>query len=135
MRASEDRRRCQEAAGHYYDLLGEDRAAVPPEVVRHVEACRACQEEIRRLQQLLREAESHPGRDESPGPETLAALTRQFRLLNETVTCTDVKPFLPELLRASPSIRIPTPVTVHVDHCPPCAQDLATLGGMALTFE
>ncbi|MCU0916991.1 MAG: hypothetical protein MUC88_20875 [Planctomycetes bacterium] len=132
---SEDRCLCREAADYYYDLLSQDRAAVPPHVVDHVEACLLCQEQIGRLRDVLREAERHPDPGERGGTEMVAALTRQFRLLDENVMCADVKPFLPELLLAVPSIRIPTPVTVHVDHCPPCAQDLATLGGMALRAE
>ena len=31
----------------------------------------------------------------------------------------------------TPQIRIPTPVTVHVDQCPQCAKDLAALPNAA----
>ena len=51
------------------------------------------------------------------------------------MTCSEAKPRLPELAPASPQIRIPTPVTVHVDHCPPCAGDLAAIRELHLTAE
>ncbi|MCU0917430.1 MAG: hypothetical protein MUC88_23120, partial [Planctomycetes bacterium] len=43
------------------------------------------------------------------------------------MTCSRVKPFLPGLLIPSARVRIPTPITVHVDHCPECEEDLAAL--------
>ena len=57
-------------------------------------------------------------------------LQRHFELLGERVTCAQVKPLLAGLLDPSVVIRIPTPVTVHVDHCAACARDLETLRGL-----
>ena len=57
----------------------------------------------------------------------------QFQLLDEHVACRDVKCFLPKLALACAQIRIPTPVTVHVDHCPQCTEDLAALRELNLT--
>ncbi|MEN6333468.1 MAG: hypothetical protein ABFE01_04355, partial [Phycisphaerales bacterium] len=37
------------------------------------------------------------------------------------------------LAAPSPQIRIPTPVTVHVENCPQCAEDLATIREFGLT--
>ncbi len=44
-------------------------------------------------------------------------------------------PFLPGLATSCLDLRIPTPITVHVDHCPQCAADLAALKGLGLSDE
>jgi hypothetical protein len=133
MRPDDGERLCQEAQVYYYDLTSQDEAAVPDAVRRHVAACPACQEQVRRLREILLEAEQGPHPTRTRDGETIAALARQFQLLDEHVACSDVKPFLPKLAMALPQIRIPTPVTVHVDHCPRCADDLDALREMDLT--
>jgi hypothetical protein len=51
------------------------------------------------------------------------------------VTCAHAKPFLAGVLGASPQVRIPTPITVHLDRCPACARDLAALRALDLTAD
>lgn len=135
MRADEGKHPCQEAEVYYYDLLCPDEAAVPEPVRRHVAACPACQEQMHRLREALFEDQRDPGPSRAWDEETIEVLAQQFRLLDQQVTCSDVKPFLPTLALASPQIRIPTPVTVHVDHCLPCAEDLAALRELNLTTD
>jgi len=133
MKADDGRRLCQEAQLYYYDLLCPDGAAVPESVSRHVSTCPACQEQVRRLREALLETQRESDPMGSCEDETVEALAQQFQFLDERVTCSEAKPFLPELAKASPQIRIPTPVTVHVEHCPECAEDLATIRAMNLT--
>jgi len=124
---------CHEAREYYYELLCHHEAAVPEAVVRHVERCSFCREQISRLREALAQAENQP--DTSPGPgsnESVEAISRHFELLEERVHCSQVKPFLPELLISSRQIRIPTPVTVHVDNCPQCGKDLAAIRNLGL---
>jgi hypothetical protein len=135
MRADEGNRLCQEAEVHYYDLLGPDEAAVPESIRRHVAACSVCQEQMRRLREALFEAERPRSAARSGDDETIEALAQQFQLLEEHVTCAEIKPFLPKLALATRQIRIPTPVTVHVDHCPRCAEDLAALRTLDLATD
>lgn len=135
MRADEGKHPCQEAEVYYYDLLYPDEGAVPEVVRRHVAGCPACQEQMRRLREALFEEQRGPGLSRSWDEETIEALAQQFQLLDQQVTCSDVKPFLPTLARALPQIRIPTPVTVHVDHCLPCAEDLAAIQELDLTTD
>jgi hypothetical protein len=135
MRASGGKRLCQEARVYYYDLLCPDEAEVPPSVRQHVATCPVCQEQIRRLREALLDAERNPSPVGSWSDETVEALAEQFQLLDEHVTCSLAKPCLPELAMASPRIRIPTPVTVHVDHCPQCAEDLAAVRELHLTTD
>jgi hypothetical protein len=133
MRSSEGERLCQEAQVYYYDLLCQEEAVVPEAVRRHVAACSACLDQMRRLREALFEAEHPPGGAGVCQDETIEALAQQFQLLDERVTCSEAKPRLPELALAWPQIRIPTPITVHVDHCPQCAEDLAAIRELDLT--
>jgi hypothetical protein len=135
MRAGDGKRLCQEAEVYYYDFLCQNEAAVPESVSRHMAACPSCRERMRRLRETLFEAQRAPGPADSWHGETIEALTLQFELLDEHVTCCDIKSFLPKLAMVSPQIRIPTPVTVHVDHCAQCTEDLAVLRELNLTTD
>jgi ketosteroid isomerase-like protein len=135
MRSFEDERLCQKAQVHYYDLLCQEEAAVPAAVRRHVATCPVCQEQMRRLREALFEAQRPASAAGAWQDETVEALAQQFQLLDERVTCSEAKPLLPELALESPQIRIPTPVTVHVDHCARCAEDLAAIRELHLTAD
>jgi len=124
---------CQEAREHYYDYLCRGAKAVPLAIARHIESCSVCQEEIRWLGDMLREAEVSPQVSSEPGRDkVLEALNQQFEHLGEQVRCSHVKPFLPDLAVPSPAVRIPTPITVHVEQCEECAKDVAALKGLNL---
>jgi hypothetical protein len=56
-------------------------------------------------------------------------------LPERAVTCSRVKPFLPGLLLPEVQVRIPTPITVHLDHCPECTEDLEALRDLGLSPE
>jgi len=125
---------CLEAREHYYELLCRGAGAVPEPIARHVEGCSFCQQEIRRLKDAIGEV------DEPSSPSVASAknaavetLSRQFELLGEQVRCSHAKPFLPGLAAPSPQIRIPTPITVHVENCPQCAGHLAAIRELNLT--
>lgn len=125
---------CRKAREYYYDLLYGDRDAVPEVIVRHVEHCSTCRQQIERLRAAFTQTEGLGGRPvPSADQATLDTLSRQFELLGECVTCSQAGPFLPELLLPFQEIRIPTPVTVHVENCPRCAKALAMLGEQGLT--
>ncbi len=135
MRASDGRRPCQEARAYYYDLLCPDGADVPPTVRGHVAICPFCREQMGRLREMLFALELHPDGSDTSQDETIETLAEQFRLLDERVTCSEARPCLPQLAMTTPQIRIPTPVTVHVDQCPQCAKDLAALRKLRLTAD
>ncbi len=105
MRPCEDERLCLEAQVHYYDLLCPEETAVPASVRRHVAACPVCRENMRRLRESLMEAECPARPAGAWQDETVEALAQQFQLLDERVTCSQVKPRLPELALNSPQIR------------------------------
>jgi len=121
--------RCGEAEAYYHDFLdNENRPPVPASVTDHIQSCGRCRERLARLREILSETADAL----APGPSwrngrLVAELQAHFECLGQPITCTCVKPFLPNLLIGSIKIRIPTPVTVHVDYCPECSRDLESL--------
>lgn len=122
-----------DAVGYYYDFVVQDASEVPDVIARHVRRCLFCRVQIHRLKEIIAETdhETDPQRDRM-SRDIIDTLNLHFRCLGEPVTCEQVKPFLPGLFPPAPKIRIPTPITVHVDHCPECAEDLSVLRGLGL---
>ncbi len=136
MGASDRESRCQRAAEYYYDLLYDDDATIPQWVRGHVESCPFCREQMRRLGEMLAEANRDAGLPSRPSAEeTVGTLTGHLNLVDEPVTCAHVKSFLPSLAAPAPEIRIPTPVTAHADCCPQCRGDLAALRALGLRAD
>lgn len=123
---------CREAAIHYYDFLKNDKwAGIPAHIVEHIRRCRRCQERVKQLDVVLKEAQEGP---KSPN-QVDAALTvvrLHMAYIGKPVTCETAKPFLPLMLDAAMQVRVPTPITVHIDHCGCCAADLETIRGLDL---
>ncbi len=136
MGASDRESRCQAAAEYYYDLLHDDDATIPEWVWGHVESCPFCREQMRRLGEMLSEANRDAGLPaRRTAEETVGTLTGHLNLLDEPVTCAHVKSFLPSLAAPAPAIRIPTPVTAHAECCPQCREDLAALRALGLRAD
>lgn len=125
---------CRDAEPYYYDYLSGPQSEVPQEVVDHIRHCAKCETQIKRLEAAVDGCETRDcdGHDEG---DVAGALGLHFSHLGEEITCATAKPYLPMLLIPSLQIRIPTPVTVHVDHCPRCAEDLESLRGLELRPE
>jgi hypothetical protein len=123
----------RDAAEYYYDIVARHEMGVPDSVCSHVRECSFCQRQIRQLKGLLAEMRDGYGLTlDRMGRDIIAILNLHFQHLGERVTCSRVKPFLPGLLIPTRQIRIPTPITVHVDQCPDCAEDLALLRSLGL---
>ncbi len=125
---------CRDAEPFYYDYLYGLETDVPQVVVEHIRHCANCESEIRRLEAAIGESEAqdcHAGED----PDVAGTLGLHFAHIGEEVTCATAKSSLPMLLVPSLRIRIPTPVTVHVDHCRQCAEDLESLRDLELRPE
>ncbi len=135
MVAFDENRGCEEAAAYYHDfLLDPSDPSIPGPVIDHLGACEHCRGQVRHWGEVLAEAEGEPGRTVAD-KALIAELQLHFEHLGRPLSCGQVKPLLPGLLIPSLRIRIPTPVTVHVDHCAECAADLATLRGLGLNSE
>lgn len=136
MRASDDRNPCRDAEAYYYDLMSHTDADVPEPVRDHVQGCSFCQQRIQHLHETLSGTPDDIDLRGSPtDSEMIETLSRHLMWLGQEVGCRQVRPFLPDLVRLSSKIRIPTPITVHIDQCPPCGDDLTALGELNLTAD
>ena len=116
---------CEKAKLYYYDYLCDDSCSpIPQSISKHIEDCQHCQKQINLLKVALSQkacVESESGQDSSA---VTTMLQLHFAYIGERVTCETVRPFLPCLLDPALEIRIPTPITAHLDNCRQCAEDL-----------
>jgi hypothetical protein len=125
---------CKEAELYYCDFLcKEGHELVPEFIIDHIKQCQRCQEQLSRLTRVLSITEGHI---ESEEGQISSAITIMLKLhlayIGKPVTCETVKPFLPSLLDPALEIGIPTPITVHLDNCQKCSEDLETIRGLNL---
>ena len=124
---------CREAQFYYHDFL-ENRGTVPGAVAGHIDGCAHCRAQVERLGRVLGEAAPEGNTHRvSHSRELIAELQSHFDHMGEQVACNQVKRYLPSLL--FDHIRIPTPITVHVDQCDGCTEDLDHLRSLGLTQE
>jgi hypothetical protein len=124
---------CREANLFYYDSLSQESSEQIPEHIRaHIEKCANCRRRIQDLKAAL--SQKQPERQD--GRQNTGAVTEMLELhfayIDKPVTCETVRPFLPGLLDPSIEITIPTPITVHLDNCPYCAEDLKEIANLNL---
>jgi hypothetical protein len=62
-------------------------------------------------------------------------LKLHFAYTGVPVTCRTVKPFLPSLAIPALEVNVPTPITVHLDQCQQCANDLEAIRQLDLTQD
>jgi hypothetical protein len=127
---------CQRAREYYYELLRRNDDVVPEAIGRHVKTCPVCQEQLARLHEVLSQTgKKSDSSDASASEEAIEALSRQFAFLGKPVRCSQVKPFLPDLLIPSRRIRVLTPIILHVGSCPQCIEDLASIRKLGLRAD
>ena len=114
---------CTDAEPYYYDYLYGLDAGVARAVADHIRQCAHCRTQVRRLEAAIAESEAQD-RMLQGDMDVVGALGLHFAHLGADITCAKARSFLPVLLVPSLEIRIPTPITVHVDHCRQCAEDL-----------
>ncbi len=126
---------CAEAERHYFDLLRDEaERPVPSEVVDHIMGCIYCREQMSRLEAMLAECKEHPQTHPAQRQmATTAILKLHFSFVGKHVNCADVRPFLPNLLVPTTQIRIPTPITAHIDNCDQCKEDSKKLQNLGLS--
>jgi hypothetical protein len=122
--------RCKQARGYYLDYLeSSSRCAIPSGILTHLATCPDCQGQIHRLGDLM----TGPATTESTGTQEsrdavmVDLLQYHFAYIETPVVCSMVKPFLPSLADPELEIRIPTPITAHVERCEACREDVAGL--------
>lgn len=128
---------CEQARPYYYDYLcGELRGHIPAEMLSHIDECHFCQAEVNRLEIVLAEAEERAA--ESTRQTNSASITNlrlHFAYIGASVTCNMVRPFLPSLVDPALEVGVPTPITVHLDKCEQCANDLEAIRQLNFTHK
>jgi hypothetical protein len=120
---------CTNARLYYYDFLSkETREGIPDGTLQHIKLCRNCQKEMNKLKDLLVQADEIFEREQRQKDSAISTLLKlHFEYIGEPVKCDTVKPFLASLADPVLQIRIPTPITTHLDKCRPCRDDLRIL--------
>ena len=128
---------CREAEAYYHDYLQDPRdPSVPRSVAGHIDRCAYCQGRVQSLREALCDLDRRPQPTPAEGDlQLIDELQSHFEYVDEPLVCAQVKPFLCRLLSPSVRIRIPTPITVHVDQCAACAKDLESLRQFDLDAE
>ena len=124
---------CKEAELHYYDfILGKKDELIPEHIVQHISQCQNCQEQLSELKVALLQADNIDQEQNRANSAKAIMLKLHFACIGKPVTCQTVKPFLPTLLDPVLQIRIPTPITAHLDNCQQCSEDLEVIRGLRL---
>ena len=120
---------CPNARLYYYDFLSkETRGGIPEGALQHIKQCRNCQTEIDNLKDLFVQVDERFESEQSHKDSAISTLLRlHFEYIGEPVKCDTVKPFLASLADPVLQIRIPTPITTHLDKCKACRDDLQIL--------
>ncbi len=128
---------CTNARLYYYDFLSErTRPGIPETALDHIRHCYDCQAEVERLEVLLAHADENAGSEQHRRDSAVTTLLKlHFAHAEAPVTCGMVKPFLASLADPVLELRVPTPITMHVDKCRACSDDLLTLRDLHLTHK
>jgi hypothetical protein len=119
---------CKEAEVHYYDfILGKGHELIPEHIVEHISQCQNCQEQLNRLRAALSQVDNITPERSQANIAVATILKLHFAYIGRPVTCQVVRPFLPTLLEPVLAVRIPTPITAHIDNCHQCSEDLETI--------
>jgi len=126
---------CEQARPYYYESLRRDgEEKIPAEILAHIRQCRFCQAEVNRLKVVLAESEEHAPESARQINSAIATNLRlHFAYIGASVTCNTVRPFLPSMADPLLEVGVPTPITVHLDKCQQCANDLETIRRLNLT--
>jgi len=128
---------CTNARLYYYDFLSrETREGIPEGALQHIKQCRHCQSEMDGLKDLLVKVDERPESEQGRKDSAISALLRlHFEYISEPVKCDTVKPFLASLADPVLQIRIPTPITTHINKCKACRDDMQKLMELRLPHK
>ena len=137
MVAPKDNSICEQARAFYYDYLcGRGQESTPPEVFAHLCQCSFCKAEVNRLKVELTGSEVDV--DHSVEERTAIVITNlklHFAYIGSLVNCRTARPFLPSLADPVLEVSVPTPITVHLDKCQQCSDDLEGIRQLKLTHK
>jgi hypothetical protein len=126
---------CEQAKAYYYQYLsGDTKESIPTQTLGHIDRCSSCQADVKRLKVMLAEGEEHAVESSKEANATIATYLRfHFVYLRAFVDCKTLKLFLPSLAIPALEVSVPTPITVHLDNCQQCVNDLQTIRQLKLT--
>jgi hypothetical protein len=126
---------CEQAKFYYYDILFRGGDCIIPEfITNHFKQCQNCQKQIYQLKRVLSQTDSIEGFEQVKSASKISTILKlQFAYIGKHVNCEIARPFLPGLLDPALTTRIPTPITVHLDHCQQCVNDLETIQKLDLS--
>ena len=126
---------CRRAEPYYYDFLcGNKQEDIPDALWEHISQCDHCRTEVYLLKIALNKGPKSR-EDETITSAIIANLELHFAHTGQPVSCDTVKPFLPILTDPAFDVRVPTPITVHIDKCGQCAGDLETIRSLNLSHK
>lgn len=125
-----DHSECSPYIPYLYDYLNNNKDDIPESALKHIEQCSNCAGEVNELDTMLK-ASKAPA-EIADDVAALANLELHFAYIDKEVGCGEVKPFLTTLASASLGMKIPTPITVHIDNCSTCSKDLQEIREMSL---
>lgn len=126
----------QEMAAYFCDFAPQPDGDRPESMASRVPHRPSCRGRIGRLKEAVlgRQGGAKKARS-SMNRNVIDLLDEHFHYLDEPVVCSRVRVFLAGLLDPALEVRIPTPITVHLDHCPRCTDEFQSLRRLALGRE
>jgi len=125
---------CKEAELYYYTFLfSKTQRLVPESIINHIRQCQNCREQIKQLEVILSQVDDMEPEQKQVNSAVTTMLSLHFVYLGKPITCEVVRPFLSSLLDPALEIRIPTPITVHLDKCQRCSEELEAIRSLNLS--
>ena len=122
---------CEKAKVYYYDyLMKQNVELIPAEIAEHLEQCKRCKLQVELLSKELEHVDS--GKNAEVNSAVVTNLRLHFAYADKPVGCKIVRPFLPGLVDETLKVRIPTPITVHLDNCEKCEGEFERIRGLGL---
>ncbi len=125
---------CRQAEQYYYDFQNKENIGlIPRNIIDHINKCQYCREKAKMLKTVLSSYRNTKFENSQVANAMTNLLKLHLAYIGNKVVCNTVKPFLPVILDPDLGIKIPTPITAHLDHCRPCARDLETITSLNLS--
>lgn len=122
----DENKKCQNAEPFFYEYFHGSTETLPEDVLDHIENCSLCLDSIASMKDIFEQSD-----DALPTNSRHAILAgklgRHFSFMDKPVTCSCAKAFMAEMADPIMRITVPTPITVHIQHCEKCAKDVDTI--------
>ena len=131
-----DKRLCNRAARYFRDIINPNPArTIPKKIKEHINECPNCIENLAQFERSQSGSDIYKETEHRRLRKVVDELKRHLELTGVEVGCRMVKEFLPLLADPELEIKIPTPITVHVDECEQCTADYSALRSLELGSE